>query len=180
MCIGGQRLAHQVVALRAVQAQAGAGGMDAGQQAQQVNADRQARRLVEVVQIEIDQAVAPAKAAEVLQVQVAADPAQRRGRQGGKIYGAMAQHGRGPQEREGILRHGAELVLQKHRYAARVDLRDQVDGVASYGSGSAGHCAFGLPRFAGGTSVARWSRPPQSAPPQAKSPAFGRGFLFNA
>ncbi len=95
--------------------------LQAGQHAHQIDGEGRAQGLVEIIHVEVDQAVVALEAAVVLQVQVAADEGARRlvqqrrirHRGGVQVVGAT-------KEREWIVGHGGQLAGEPLGIAAGV------------------------------------------------------------
>ncbi len=115
---------------RVPQSDAVAGDENAGEQPHDVPAQRCKRRIVEVVEVEIDQPIVALVAAEVFQVQVAADPGRWRGH-GQQAFREplIEQVSACSQKCKGIAAHRGVLERQTLRLASRVACEDLTDDI---------------------------------------------------
>jgi hypothetical protein len=111
---------------------------DTGQQADDVPGARRERRLVEVGNVEIGEPVVGLVAAEVLEVQIAAAPRQRRLGENGVVRQRVVEEmASAAEENEGILLHPGELHRQALRIASGVVRADRFDHQGRFAGGHA-------------------------------------------
>ena len=101
------------------------GQQNTGQESHQIPAGRRQRRLIEIVDVEMDQPVVGFVAAEILQVQVAADPDQRRRAEQAPGRQALVEQVAGTaQEYERALAQVGVLHRQTLRVASAIETSD--------------------------------------------------------
>src|SRR5262249_55223953 len=101
---------------------------EARHQPREIPGDRRQSGFVEIVDVEIGEAIVPLVAAEILQMEIAADPGGRGVVERRPLRPVLVEEmACPPEEREGVGGHGFEFEIQALRLAALIERGDPLD-----------------------------------------------------